>query len=134
MRPSKRSLFVPAFACTRRAPSVSVRVQRGLLALPFVLATHLPQTRRPCAVCRNVSVTCAAWSTVKLNVVPTGTPLRFTGFGTALTRRASLFPSSHLPADCLTAESAAFGAGGWIVGAGAAAATVSARVLETVVP
>ena len=97
MRPSKCSTLLPLRPCTRNVPSVSVRVQRGLPALPGFRATHLPETLRPIAVCRNTSVTRAAASSLKLKFVPTGTPPRFTvGFAVPETL-ASLLPSSHRP-------------------------------------
>ena len=77
-------------------------MQRGFFAFPAVLATHLPATLRPIAVWRKVSVTRAAWSRVTLKVVPTGMPDFLTGGLIVVTSCASLLPSSHLPAVCLS--------------------------------
>ena len=76
IRPSKRSRLVPAFGLDAQRAGGERRVQRGLEVLLLVLATHLPETRRPAAACRNVSVVRVVWLLVKLKVVPIGSPFR----------------------------------------------------------
>jgi hypothetical protein len=72
MRPSKRTLFVPACAENVSVPAMTVRVQRCLCLFVLVCATQLLPTLRPMVGSVNVNVTLAASSRPKENVVPIG--------------------------------------------------------------
>ena len=74
--PSKRTLFVPAWAENLSVPATTVRVQRRLFLFLLARARQAFLNLRPLACCVNTKLTLAGTLRLNEKVVPRGAALR----------------------------------------------------------